>query len=115
MRIGDTAHARHCRYHPDKVRLRSDQMDASARNMAERVHGGPVSEALANARIAHSAKRREKLRPLALEAAEKRAQAMKEEAAAKAKEKAAKARSDRDGMGAAPTKRPKLVAPWRET
>ncbi|KAH7407170.1 hypothetical protein BKA64DRAFT_742850 [Cadophora sp. MPI-SDFR-AT-0126] len=112
IRLGDTAHARHCSYHPDKVRLRSDQREANARNMAELVHGGPVSEALANARVAHNAKRRETLRPLALEAAEKRARAMKEEAEAKAK-----ARGNPGGSSSSFTprvKRPKLIAPWEE-
>ncbi|KAH7357236.1 hypothetical protein BKA65DRAFT_424111 [Rhexocercosporidium sp. MPI-PUGE-AT-0058] len=113
MRIGTTAHARHCSYHPDKVRLRADQEDASARNMAELVHGGPVSEALAKARVERNAKRREKLRPLALEAAEKRAQAMKKEADAKAKEKA-NASGDGSSMGLGSRKKPKLIAPWEE-
>ncbi|KAG4442144.1 hypothetical protein IFR05_002357 [Cadophora sp. M221] len=113
MRIGETAHARHCSYHPDTIRLRADQKDASDRNMAELVHGGPVSEALAQARIQHNAKRREKLRPLALEAAQKRAQAMKEEADAHATEKANATGSGRD-IGHAPRKKPKLIAPWEE-
>ncbi|KAK0117367.1 hypothetical protein ONS96_013197 [Cadophora gregata f. sp. sojae] len=109
MRIGETAHARHCTYHPDKVSLRSDQIEASIRNMAERVHGGPVSEALANARVAHNAKRREGMRPLTAGAAEKRAREMKEEADAKAKTKGS--------SGEMPTPRaekPKLIAPWKE-
>ncbi|PVH69268.1 hypothetical protein DL98DRAFT_473979 [Cadophora sp. DSE1049] len=112
IRLGATAHARHCSYHPDKVRLRSDQKEATARNMAELVHGGPVSEALANARVAHNAKRRETLRPLALEAAEKRARAMKEEA-----EAGAKANGSPGGSGggfARRAKKPKLIAPWEE-
>ncbi|KAL2072976.1 hypothetical protein VTL71DRAFT_10300 [Oculimacula yallundae] len=109
LRIGATAHARHCTYHPDKVRIRRDQTDASARNMAELVHGGPVSEALANAREQHNTKRREKMRPLALEAAEKRAKAAKEEA-----DKLAAENGGSPIANGAPRKKLKLIKPWEE-
>lgn len=44
--------------------------------MAELVHGGPVSEALEKARFERNKKIREKMRPLAAEAAERRMLAM---------------------------------------
>ena len=80
--------------------------------MAELVHGGPVSEALANARVAYTAKRVATMSPLAAEAAEKRARAMQEEADAKSK---ANGHADgSSGMSAPRAKKPTLIAPWEE-
>jgi hypothetical protein len=71
-RFGETAHAQTCTYHPNKVRTRKDQEEATRDRMTQLVHGGPVSEALQQARTARNARIKAEVRPLALEAAEKR-------------------------------------------
>ncbi|CZT43930.1 uncharacterized protein RSE6_04042 [Rhynchosporium secalis] len=109
LRIGLTAHARHCSNHPEPTRLLSSEKDARARTMAELVHGGPVSEALAKARDARNEKRRVLLRPLALEAAEKRAM----EEAGRKKEVGESLSGGGNGSGPA-RKKVKLVQAWEE-
>lgn len=78
IRLGGQAHARHCVYHPEHVRKRPDELNAERNRTLEAVHGGAVSEVLQQARAEHQEKRRATIRPLALEAAEKRMQEMKE-------------------------------------
>jgi hypothetical protein len=79
LRIGETAHALTCTYHPNRVQLRRDQKEAEANRMMLHVHGGEVSEALAQAREDLRRRRREAIRPLALKAAEERAKTAAEE------------------------------------
>ncbi|PBP22023.1 ring finger protein [Diplocarpon rosae] len=101
IRIGVTAHARTCVYHPDQVTVSHEETAAAARQMTELVHGGPVSEALAKARVERENTRRVAIRPLAAEAAEKRMQAQRE------------AEGDRGGRSSGKVKT-KLVPAWEE-
>jgi len=97
MRHGRTAHARTCSYHPDKVRVRKDQIEAKKNKMTELVHGGAVNETTQRAREARNETRRATIRPLAAEAAERRMQ------------------MNHPGPASAPKKKKvKLVAAWQE-
>jgi len=102
IRIGPTAHASTCSYHPNRVQLRRDQLDAGQNRMMQLVHGGEVSEALAEAREELRRKRREMLRPLAAKAAEER---MK---------KAAVEQKDMVPVEAPKKKKIKLLPAWEE-
>ncbi|KAK2627614.1 hypothetical protein QTJ16_003580 [Diplocarpon rosae] len=102
IRIGVTAHARTCVYHPDQVALGDEETAASARQMTELVHGGPISEALAKARVERENTRRMAIRPLAAEAAEKRMQAQRE------------AEGDKGGRPSGKKVKTKLVPAWEE-
>lgn len=82
-RFGETAHAPTCSYHPNKVRASKYQEEATRDRMTQLVHGGPVSEALQQARQARNARIRAEVRPLALEAAEKRMKEAREQAKAR--------------------------------
>jgi len=97
MRHGGTAHARTCIYHPDKVRVRKDQIEANKNMMTELVHGGTVNETTQRARDVRNETRRAAIRPLAAEAAERRMQMNQPESAPGPKRK-----------------KVKLVAPWQE-
>jgi hypothetical protein len=70
----------------------------------ESVHGGKISEALQQARIQRDVRNRERMRPLALEAAERRA---KEDALARQREEIS-------GNAQKKQKKAKLIAPWEE-
>jgi len=104
LRIGATAHAATCPNHPNRVQLRADQKLANEARILESVHGGKVSEVLQKARVERNARNRERIRPLALEAAERRA---KEDAMAR------QALGEQGGV-VRKQKRNKLTAPWEE-
>lgn len=82
IRLGETAHARSCPFHPEHLGLGSRAREAEARRMAVLVHGGPVSDALAEARRERDRMRSAAVRPLAAEAAERRMKAAQEQPAA---------------------------------
>ncbi|EKD19388.1 ring finger protein [Drepanopeziza brunnea f. sp. 'multigermtubi' MB_m1] len=105
LRLGPTAHARTCPNHPERLNVRGDQRQGMVQQMAELVHGGPVSETLEKARRERDQKRRETARLLAAEAAERRMLAAKEE-----QERA------QANVKVPSVKKPKtkLVAPWEE-
>lgn len=121
IRLGPSAHAVTCSYHPNKKQMRRDQIDAIKDDMMQNVHGG-VSTALTEARKARNERVRKEVMPLAAAAAERRAQ----EAAAQRKEmeaqkRAAEAKRKADVKAAGqltweepPRRRPKLIAPWEE-
>jgi hypothetical protein len=108
MRLGDTAHARTCRYHPDSVRMRKDQLDAVRGQMAELLHGGEVSEELLKAREERNKRVRESIRPRAALAAEAR---MKEIA----REVREKGLMDEKDVSPERKKKTKLVPAWDES
>lgn len=72
LRIGATAHATFCIYHPNKVSLTQTQQDAARARIMGLVHGGEVSAELTRARDEFRQRRREEMRPKLAEAAEAR-------------------------------------------
>lgn len=100
--IGEEAHAVHCMYHPRRVNMRRDQERAAQGQLTQMVHGGPISEALEQARGRRNERVRAELRPLAAQAAERRMREIDQQK--KEEEKAG-------------TKKRKLNlhAPWEET
>jgi hypothetical protein len=78
IRLGGAAHALTCIYNPSHVRKRPDQIAAEKARALEAVHGGQISDELRQAKEHHQEERRATMRPLALEAAEKRMKEMKE-------------------------------------
>ncbi|KAI9049723.1 hypothetical protein LZ554_005875 [Drepanopeziza brunnea f. sp. 'monogermtubi'] len=105
LRLGPTAHARTCPNHPERVNVRGARRQGVSQQMAELVHGGPVSETLEKARRERDRKRRETVRPLAAEAAERRMLAAKEE------QEQAQANG---AVTSAKKRKTKLVGPWEE-
>lgn len=105
LRVGATAHAVFCIYHPNKVNLTKTQKEAARRKIMGLVHGGEVSAELARARDELRERRRAEIRPKVAEAAE-------------ARRKLAMQQQRENGGGAAgkpPSKKKvKLVAPWEE-
>ncbi|PMD24650.1 hypothetical protein NA56DRAFT_566586 [Hyaloscypha hepaticicola] len=100
--IGEEAHAVHCMYHPRRVNMRRDQERAAQGQLTQMVHGGPISEALEQARGRRNERVRAELRPLAAQAAERRMREMEQQ----------KKEEEKTG-----TKKRKLNlhAPWEET
>ncbi len=84
--------------------MRADQKSLNEAKILESVHGGKVSDALQKARQERNVRNRERIRPLALEAAEKRA---KEEALAR------RAHEEEQGY-AKKQKKAKLLPAWEE-
>ncbi|KUI67795.1 E3 ubiquitin-protein ligase RNF19B [Cytospora mali] len=72
LRIGDTAHATFCIYHPNKVNLTQAQQEATRNRIMGLVHGGEISAELAKARDELRQRRRVEIRAKAAEAAEAR-------------------------------------------
>ncbi|TVY71309.1 E3 ubiquitin-protein ligase [Lachnellula suecica] len=120
MRLGETAHAVTCSYHPQRVRLRHDQVTAQQDQMTELVHGGRVSDALVQARAARNERVKKEVRPLALQAAERRAkeaEALKKEVDAQKKAADAKRKAEAREAGhfvEPPKQRPRLLPAWEE-
>ncbi|KAI7775480.1 hypothetical protein LA080_006768 [Diaporthe eres] len=106
IRLGPTAHATFCTYHPNKVNLTKSQQDAARNRIMGLVHGGEVSAELARAREDLRRRRREEIRPKAAEAAEARRRLQKEQ------DKGQEARAD--GPPKKKKQKVKLVAPWEE-
>lgn len=102
LRIGETAHATFCIYHPNKVNLTRSQKEATRNRIMGLVHGGEVSAELAKARDELRQRRRVEIRAKALEAAEARMKGAMEH-----KRSAPQPQEKRK-------KRVKLVAPWEE-
>lgn len=75
------------------MRKRPDELNADRARALHAIHGGEVSDELRQAREEFQTKRREAIRPLALEAAEKRMQEVKKNT--KAEEKAVAASKKR--------------------
>ncbi|KAK7733321.1 hypothetical protein SLS53_008218 [Cytospora paraplurivora] len=102
LRIGETAHATFCIYHPNKVKLTKAQQDATHARIMGLVHGGEVSAELAKARDELRERRRIEIRAKAAEAAEARrlqSTELKRTAPPQPEQK---------------KKKFKLVAPWEE-
>lgn len=106
IRLGATAHATFCTYHPNKVNLTKSQQDAARSRIMGLVHGGEVSAELARAREDLRRRRREEIRPKAAEAAEARMRLQKEQ------NKNIEAQTD--GPPKRKKQKVKLVAPWEE-
>ncbi|ROW03707.1 hypothetical protein VMCG_05382 [Cytospora schulzeri] len=102
LRIGETAHATFCIYHPNKVNLTKAQQDASRRRIMGLVHGGEISAELAKARDELRQRRRVEIRAKALEAAEARMKGAMEQKRSTTPQPEHK------------KKKVKLVAPWEE-
>lgn len=79
LRIGATAHATFCIYHPNKVNLTKTQQEAARTRIMGLVHGGEVSAELNRARDDFRLRRREEMRPKVAEAAEARRKQMMEQ------------------------------------
>lgn len=103
MAIGPEAHATTCINHPRRVQISQSSKESNAAMILESVHGGKVSEALQKARQQRNVRIREGIRPLALEAAEKRA-----------KEEALVRRAEEAEQGGARKKKARLLPAWEE-
>jgi hypothetical protein len=66
-------------YHPRRVQVRRGQEQAVQGQLTQLVHGGPVSEALEQARGRRNERVRAELRPLAAQAAERRMREMEQQ------------------------------------
>jgi hypothetical protein len=108
IRLGPTAHATFCTYHPNKVNLTKSQQDAARNRIMGLVHGGEVSAELARAREDLRRRRREEIRPKAAEAAEARMRLQREQ------NKGQKVAQGKDGEPEKKKRKVKLVAPWEE-
>lgn len=108
IRLGPTAHATFCTYHPNKVNLTKSQQDAARSRIMGLVHGGEVSAELARAREDLRRRRREEIRPKAAEAAEARMRLQKEQN--KGRDQA----QMEEGPPEKKKRKVKLVAPWEE-
>lgn len=108
LRIGNTAHATFCIYHPNKVNLTKAQQERARSRIMGLVHGGEVSAELTMARDEFRQRRREEMRPKVAEAAEaRRMKALEQQ----------KRDGEGEKTGVSPTKKKrkvKLVAPWEE-
>jgi len=109
IRLGDTAHASWCDNHPNKVAKTKSQREADRNRMTELLHGRPITEEEKAARNGMQARRVEKMRPLLVEAAEKRIQAAKEQ-----QEKLKQQMSGSSEAKSPVKKKTKLTAPWEE-
>ena len=109
IRLGDSAHASWCDNHPNKVAKTKSQREADKNRMTELLHGRPITDEERAARDGLRARRVEKIRPLVVEAAEKRMQAAKEQ-----QEKMKKQMSDSPDGKQPAKKKTKLIAPWEE-
>ncbi|KAL1880056.1 hypothetical protein Daus18300_001419 [Diaporthe australafricana] len=105
IRLGPTAHATFCTYHPNKVSLSKSQQEAARTRIMGLVHGGEVSAELARAREDLRRRRREEIRPKAAEAAEARLRLQQEQSKGQAKP---------DGPPDKKKRKVKLLAPWEE-
>lgn len=109
IRLGPTAHATFCIYHPNKVNLTKNQQERARARIMGLVHGGEVSAELTKARDEFRQRRREEIRPWVAEAAEAR------------RKKAMEQQQQQNGEGASGTGAParkkrkvKLVPAWEE-
>lgn len=109
IRLGPTAHATFCTYHPNKVNLTKSQQEAARSRIMGLVHGGEVSAELARAREDLRRRRREEIRLKTAEAAEARMRLQKEQN---------KGKNQEVQMEEVPPEKKKrkvkLVAPWEE-
>jgi hypothetical protein len=87
-------------YHPRRVQVRRGQEQAVQGQLTQLVHGGPVSEALEQARGRRNERVRAELRPLAAQAAERRMREMEQQ--------------KEDEKGEAKKRKLNLHAPWEE-
>lgn len=107
LRIGATAHATFCIYHPNKVNLTKTQQEAARARIMGLVHGGEVSAELSRARDEFRQRRREEMRPKLAEAAEARRNQMLEQ----------KRQQSLSSTGETPPRKKnkvKLLPPWQE-
>lgn len=107
LRIGATAHATFCIYHPNKVNLTKTQQEAARARIMGLVHGGEVSAELSRARDEFRQRRREEMRPKLAEAAEARRNQMLEQ----------KRQQSLSSTGPTPPRKKnkvKLLPPWEE-
>lgn len=109
IRLGPTAHATFCTYHPNKVNLTKSQQDAARARIMGLVHGGEVSAELARAREDLRRRRREEIRPKAADAAEARMRLHREQQV-----KSGQGPVRADGPPEKKKRKVKLVAPWEE-
>lgn len=109
IRHGDTAHAAWCDNHPNRVAKTKTQLEADKDRMSELLHGRPITAEERAARDDLQIRRVEKMRPLVVEAAEKRMQAAKEQ-----QEKLKKQASASPEARQPTKKKVKLIAPWEE-
>jgi len=109
IRLGDTAHASWCNNHPNRVAKTSRQREADKNRMTELLHGRPITQEERAAREDLQAKRVEKIRPLVVEAAERRMQAAKEQ-----QERLMKQMTGSPVAKQPVKKKTKLIAPWEE-
>lgn len=109
IRLGPTAHATFCTYHPNKVNLTKSQQEAARSRIMGLVHGGEVSAELARAREDLRRRRREEIRPKAAEAAEARIRLQQRE-----QNRDQEAVQSKDGQPEKKKRKVKLVAPWEE-
>ncbi|TVY46806.1 E3 ubiquitin-protein ligase [Lachnellula occidentalis] len=123
MRIGETAHAATCSYHPDRRQMSRSQVDARQMQMTELVHGGRISDALVQARYARNERVKAEVRPLAALAAERRrreAEERRKEVVVQKKASEAKRKAEAREAGTlsswneSPKMRPRLLPPWEE-
>ncbi|KAJ0107653.1 hypothetical protein J7T55_010258 [Diaporthe amygdali] len=105
IRLGPTAHATFCTYHPNKVNLTKTQQEAARKRIMGLVHGGEVSAELSRAREDLRRRRREEIRPKAAEAAEARLRAQLEQN---------KGQPQPNGPPEKKKRKVKLFAPWEE-
>lgn len=111
LRIGATAHATFCIYHPNKVNLTKAQQDAARERIMGLVHGGEVSPELTRARDEFRQRRREEMRPKLAEAAEARMKQAQEE---QKRQRLLSSPSSSGGQAPPPKRRVKLVPAWEE-
>jgi hypothetical protein len=69
MRLGPEAHAPTCRNHPRRLQMTANQIAAGQAQLTGTVFGGPVSEALQQARDARHQRVREEVRQMSALAA----------------------------------------------
>ncbi|KAI3396140.1 hypothetical protein diail_403, partial [Diaporthe ilicicola] len=105
IRLGPTAQATFCTYHPNKVNLAKSQQEAARTRIMGLVHGGEVSAELDRAREDLRRRRREEIRPKAPEAAEARL---------RLEQKQSQGQANADGPPQKKKRKVKLVAPWEE-
>lgn len=105
LRLGATAHATFCLYHPNKVNLTKNQKEAARNKLMGLVHGGEVSAELSKARDQLRERRRAEIRPKVAEAAEARRRLAMTEHQEGSSTQAGKLPKK---------KRVKLIAPWEE-
>ncbi|POS71191.1 hypothetical protein DHEL01_v210414 [Diaporthe helianthi] len=108
IRLGPSAHATFCTYHPNKVSLTKSQREAARSRIMGLVHGGEVSAELSRARDELRRRRHEEIRAKAAEAVEDRMRLQREQ------NRDQEAAQGKDGQPEKKKRKVKLVAPWEE-